>query len=224
MALCPSFCLQFLTSCTVIDNIAKELEKVNGSKTITPPFKFAVSQAPSLAFFKTFYERLDTLLSLENPPKQPSAENLHTTPPTQTALPTAVFATPPPSTNPVDPQYSSTSDATSASYVTSASGESKDEHSTDSFANDFVCATLNLLEEPLEQMAWYGARGSKLKAMCLPQCYRANFRGKQKMVFKSGKVEITAWSDGGLSLQPIPGRSGFHPVFPIEVFLLRRCR
>lgn len=81
MALCPSFCLQFLISCTVIDNIAKELEKVNGSKTITPPFKFAVSQAPSLAFFKTFYERLDTLLSLENPPKQPSAENLYTTPP-----------------------------------------------------------------------------------------------------------------------------------------------
>jgi hypothetical protein len=74
----------------------------------------------------------------------------------------------------VDPQYSFTSNATSsshatsASYTTSASGESKDEASSDSYANDFVQATLLLFEESLEQMAWYKGTKYKLEETYLP--------------------------------------------------------
>ena len=152
--------------------MAEELEQVNGSKTITPEFELNVSHTPTLLRFELFYIRLSFLLSVENPQMQPSTELLCTTPPTQTTLPASVMETPPPSTNPVDPQYSSTSNTTSSSNATSASGESKDEHSSDSCVNDFVNATFGLLRKSLEQMAWYKGTKYRLREMCLPPAVR----------------------------------------------------
>ena len=211
----PSFCSQFPTSCPVIEEIATEFEQINGSKKLTPGFEFDDSQAPILIHFKSFYETLGYLLSSENPQMQPSTEHLYTTPPTQTTLPTSVMETPPPSTNPIEPRYSSTSNATSAS------GESKDEYCSDSCANDFVRATSYLLANSLKQMAWYKGTHNRLQHKCLPPGYQANFRTRQKMEFELNKVKVTAWSDGGLSLQPNPYSSRLHPVFSIEVYQLR---
>ena len=193
----------------VIDKVAKEFERVNGSKTITPEFEFDVSQVPTLIHFTFFYRRLDYLLSYENPQMQPLAEPLHTTPP--------------PSTNPVDPQYSSTSNMTSSSNATSASAESKDEESSDSCVNDFIHATFEILRKSLKQMAWYKGTKQKLQEKCLSSGTGLTLRTKQKMEFELKKVMVTAWSDGGLALQPNPWSSRLHPVFPIEVFLLGLC-
>ena len=157
-----------LTSCPVIDKVAKEFEQVNGSKTITPEFEFNVSHTPTLLPFKLFYNRISYLLSVENPQSQSWTEPL-CTPPTQTTLPTSVSETPPPSPNPVDPRYSSTSHTTSSSNATSTSAESKDEHSSDSCANDFVNATFGLLEDLLKQMAWYKGTKYRLREMCYPR-------------------------------------------------------
>jgi len=107
--------------------------------------------------------RGSTTLSLENPRSRPMPENSYTTPPTQRTIPSAVVDTPPPS---VDPQYSSASNTTSVSYTISASGESKDEESPDSCANDFVQATFLLLKTSLDRMAWY--KGTRLQQTYLP--------------------------------------------------------
>ena len=142
--------------------MAKEFEKINGSKKITPEFRFDASQVPALLAFKFFYRRLRYLLSFEKPEIQTSAEPFYTTPPTQTTVPASVFETPPPSTNPINPQYSSSSNATSAS------AESKDEAASDSCANDFVHATFDLLEDSLDQMAWYKGTKYAFQETCLP--------------------------------------------------------
>ena len=57
--------------------------------------------------------------------------------------------------------------------------------------------------------------------MGFPPAIRLNFRAEQKMKFDLKIVKITACSDDGLSLQPNPNNSRLHPVFLIEVFLLR---
>jgi len=156
------------TSHPVIDKVAKEFERVNGSKTITPEFEFDECQTPALIPFIHFYDRLGYLLSVENPRMQPSTEPSYTTPPTQTTSPKLAMATPPLSANPIDPQYSSSSNTTSSSNATSASGESKDEDSSDSCANDFVNATFGLLKSSLQQMAWYKETKYRLRERCLP--------------------------------------------------------
>ena len=168
----PKLLYSIPTSCPVIDKAAKEFEHVNRSKTITPAFEFNVSHTPTLLRFELFYNRLSCLLSLENPQMQPSTERLYTTPPLQTTLPASVMETPPPSSNPVDPQYSSTSNTTSSSYATSASTESKDEHSSESCANDFVNATFGLLRKSLEQIAWYKGTTYRIRERCLSRPIR----------------------------------------------------
>ena len=181
---CPSYLLSSIpTSFLVIDKAANEFEQMNGSKTITPEFEFNVSQAPLLVLFTSFYQRFNYLLSLENPQNRPMPEPFDTTPPSQRTIPSAVMNTPPPSTNPVDPQYSSASNTTSASYTTSASGESKDEESPDSCVNDFVQATFLLLKSSLDHMAWYKGTNNRLQQTYFPSSVRLILGSSKKLNF-----------------------------------------
>ena len=92
-----------------IDNIAREFEKVNGSHRITPEYKFDDSCHPQLVRFDQFYQKLRAIISRNPSSIYPPAETPETTPPTQTTPPSVLLipTTPPPSTNVIDPQYSS---------------------------------------------------------------------------------------------------------------------
>jgi len=136
--------------------MANEFENLNGSRRITPEFKFVHSSHRELLWFQQFYQKL-RLIMLRNPSlTYRPTETSETTPPTQTTLPSApiVPTTPPPSTNVVNPQYSSSSDATASSKA-----ESTDEHYTQSIANEFVYGSYQSLLESLNSISWY--RGTK---------------------------------------------------------------
>ena len=151
--------------CQEIDSIANELERVNGSRRITPEFEFDDSSHHKLLRFEAFYEMFALLLSRKpDATYRPGDETSEATPPTQTTFPSAanVSTTPPPSTNVIDPQYSSTSNATASSKA-----ESTDEHYTHSLANEFVGASYRSLLKSLNSIAWYRDTKYKLLKPCL---------------------------------------------------------
>lgn len=93
--------------------------------------------------FGHFYQQLSLILTRDSPPSQRSRElPVNTTSRTQIVLPSSATApaTPPPSGNSINPQYSSGSSATFSSGA-----EEKEEHYTDSFANAFVFASYESL-------------------------------------------------------------------------------
>ena len=147
-----------------IDGIANEFERVNGSGRITPEFKFLHSSHRELLWFQQFYQKL-RLIMLRNPSlTHHPTETPETTPPTQTTLPSgpSVPTTPPPaSTNVVNPQYSSSSDATASSKA-----ESMDEHYTQSIANEFVYGSYQSLLESLNSISWYRGTRYELEHEC----------------------------------------------------------
>src|SRR5947207_9283707 len=95
----------------VIDQVANNLEQINGSKEITSGFKFKVSHHPSIWQFKKFYDDFSQILRKNLPLNPPTATSQTVTPPLQTTVPP-------------NPQYSSSSIA-STSFK-----ESKAEHHT----------------------------------------------------------------------------------------------
>ena len=146
-----------------IDTIAEELETVNGSDRITPAFKFDDSAHPRLLRFEPFYQKLRVIISRNPSLTDRRGQPLDTTPPTQTTSPLAPTfpTTPPPSSNVVDPKFSSTSNATASSAA-----ESTDEHFTQSFANDFVDASYRSLLKSLSSIAWYRDTKYELQHGC----------------------------------------------------------
>jgi len=80
-----------------IDSIANELERVNGSRRITPEFEFDDSSHRHLLRFEAFDEMFALLLS-RKPDTTFRPRETETTPPTQTTLPSVanVSTTPPP--------------------------------------------------------------------------------------------------------------------------------
>ena len=144
-----------------IENLAKEFEKVNGSERITPDFEFDDSMYPRLIRFDEFFQKLKVIV-LRNPSAvHRREESSDTTPPTQTVLPagSVVPTTPPPrSENLINPQFSSTSNATMSSAA-----ESTDEHFTQSLANVFVFASFKSLIKSLNSIAWYRDTRYKLQ-------------------------------------------------------------
>ena len=125
---------------------------MNNSDRIPPEFNFDASSHPLLIRFEHFYQQLGLILTRDSPSNQrPRDPPLNTNPRTQIVLPsTAAPSTPPPSANPVNPQYSSGSSGTASSGA-----EEKDEHFTHSFANAFVYASYESLKKWLEPFAWY---------------------------------------------------------------------
>ena len=187
---------------------------MNSSDCITPRFKFDDSSHPQLIRFEQFYQKLRLIVSRSPSPKHRPGEPLDTTPPTQMILPAPpVPTTPPPSTNPINPQYSSSSNVTASSAA-----ESTDEHFIQSLANEFVYGSYKSLIKSLESVAWYRETKYDLQHGYAAKRYLANSSDHQKMHVKLNNVKVTADSDGGLSLQPDPSRRCLYPVFSIEVF------
>ena len=150
--------------CQEIESIAKELEKVNGSRRITPEFKFVHSSHRKLLWFHQFYQKLRFILS-RNPssiyrPGEPS----EIAPPPQTTSQSSptIPTTPPPSSTVINPQYSSSSNATASSKA-----ESKDEPFTHSLANQFVYGSYESLSESLNSIAWYRDTKYELLHACV---------------------------------------------------------
>jgi hypothetical protein len=147
--------------------VAEVLENVNNKNKITTDFDFDIFSHPSLFRFEKFYTSLNNTirrdLPLEIPgPKTPSPTT-SPPPPTPVAVnipsadkPDTEQATTPPlqTTNPVDPQYSSTS---------TSSNESKPELDTQALATDFLDSILRTLKRPLQQHAWYHSKDTSLQ-------------------------------------------------------------
>ena len=158
MPCCPVSTLTYIKE---IENLAKEFERVNGSERITPDFEFDDSTYPRLIRFDEFFQKLKVIV-LRNPSAvHHRGESLDTTPPTQTVFPAgSVIPTtpPPPSEDLINPQFSSTSNAT-----VSSAAESTDEHFTQSLANVFVFASFKSLIKSLNSIAWYRDTRYKLQ-------------------------------------------------------------
>ena len=149
--------------CQEIDGIANEFERVNGSGRINPGFEFDDSSHPQLFRFEQFYQKLRVIVSRNPLSTSRPRDSPETTPPTQTTSPSAANlpTTPPPSTNPVNPQYSSTSNVTASSGA-----ESTDEHFTQSLANEFLYGSYRSLLKSLNSIAWYSHTEYKLQHGC----------------------------------------------------------
>ena len=155
----PSKLLIALNFCADIENLAREFERVNDSNTINPEFEFDADDHPTLVHFVPFYRQLSQIVSkksAQNPPLATSSSEI--TPPIRTTLPSARLQTPPPrAIDPVNPQYSSTSTASTSSR------ESKPEHFTHAFANNFISASLESLKKSIEHIAWYRSANYRIR-------------------------------------------------------------
>jgi len=147
--------------CQEIDSIANELETVNASHRITPEFKFVHSSHRKLLWFHQFYQKLRFILS-RNATYRPGEPSEIAPPQTTSQSSPTIPTTPPPLTNVVNPQYSSSSNATASSKA-----ESKDEPFTHSLANQFVYGSYESLSELLNSIAWYRDTKYELLHACV---------------------------------------------------------
>lgn len=140
-----------------------EFRNVNDSHRITSEFKFDDAFRPRLIRFEGFYQKLRLILSRKPSSEDQQGKPVDATPPPQTVMPTTSVSptTPPPSTNSVDPQYSSTSNVT-----VSSKAESTDEHFTQSLANVFIYASYQSLKKSLSSIAWYRETNYELQHRC----------------------------------------------------------
>ena len=142
-----------------IDALAKAFTNVNSSNPLTPKFIFDRSSYPQLGDFRRFYKQLRFVISSVNQNSGDLAPN--SPPPAQITAPTPmpIQTTPPPSANPVDPQYSA-----------SSGGDSKDEHFTNTLALEFATCAYECLEDALRLHSWYRETDYELVQLYCAQC------------------------------------------------------
>jgi hypothetical protein len=124
-----------------VETIARELGRVNDGNPITPDFRFQPSgDVPDMILFRQSFTQLRNILRRNiSGSSTPQNVSPFTTPPRQI-------------TNPVNPQFSAQSAASSRS------NESGREPNSSTYAFDFVRNAFDVLEEELTKVAWY--RGS----------------------------------------------------------------
>jgi len=147
--------------CVEIDALADAFSSVNNSERITSKFNFYPSPNHPLVLFRPFYQQLGLVLTRDSPSNQQRKREPPptTTPHTQIVLPsTDVPTTPPPSENPINPQYSPGSVATASSAA-----EEKAEHYTQAFVNAFVYGSHESLRQWLDPFVWYHERDYRVQ-------------------------------------------------------------
>ena len=114
--------------------------------------------------------------------------------------------------NPTSSQFSS------PSATFSSSSESKPDPHTQTFACNFLWATLKSIENTLSKYAWYRLGNYKLQVtfdltlsflICSPE---------QSMTVQLGSVRVSVTSDGGYCVRVNSSSSSF-PVFCLEAYL-----
>jgi hypothetical protein len=121
----------------VVNTMAQEMEKVNGSQCITFDYKYkAPTNVPWMLYFQGFYQELRDLMRV----REDAAKGINKTP----APPILRHRSPG-----TDSIISNETDATGVS------GESNKEHHTQGCARAFLLATLQTLDEPLKAGAWF---------------------------------------------------------------------
>jgi len=150
----PQLCSSLIVA---VDTVAAELERVNNGQDITPGFEFVPNDRVfAMARFDSAFAELSVILRRRQAPiYTPETQSPITTPPTQITTPLD-----PPNaaagafshlTFPSNPRYSS------------SSNESGPEASTNSFAYEFLKATLFSIKQELARVGWYRLSGYKIK-------------------------------------------------------------
>jgi len=134
-----------------IDKIAAGLESVNNSEEITPLFEFNVDSHPYIFRFEGCFLDLNQIL------RQRSQSVIQNSRPTSPQTPTK--AVHPLETQTTPPQKLLGDQSFQSPASTLSNRSAKAEHYTDTFANNFLRATLLSLERRLNNdMAWYDNR------------------------------------------------------------------
>jgi hypothetical protein len=128
-----------------METIARELARVNNGNVITPDFRFQPSgDVPDMIIFRHTFAQLRNILRRNiSGSSTPKSVSPSTSPPRQV-------------TNPVNPQFSAQSPASSTS------NESGREPDSSTFAYDFVSTAFWVLEEELNKVAWYRGSGYEI--------------------------------------------------------------
>ena len=158
----PSFRKVLISSIILIpeiDKITAALESVNNSEEITPLFEFNVNSHQSIFRYEWCFLDLNQIL------RQRSQSLARNSPPTSPQTPAEAVS--PPETETTPPQK--LGDPSFQSPTSTISNRSaKADHYTDTFANNFLRATLLSLEKHLNKMAWYDDRMRLLPVYVLP--------------------------------------------------------
>jgi hypothetical protein len=173
-------------------------------------FEFNVDSHPHIFRFERSFLDLNQILRQRSQALTRNSRPASPHTPIESAPPLEIQMTPPPR------HLGNQSFDSPESTISNRSA--KAEHYTDTFANNFLGATLLSLEKRLNKdMAWYDNRMRLLPLYCLSPS-PLTLRSKQVMKLTLGKAVVGTQSDGGLSFYPKPTSSSSFPVFCIEVF------